>query len=73
MHPVAVGLDVLYPSFVALQFDHTMSEGKKRELATPDSTSTTSSDGAAAPGADDGVTWKVLPRIVLKFSHSASF
>lgn len=42
-----------------------MSEGKKSGVATSDSTSTTSS-GADA---DDGVTWKVLPRIAL--SHSA--
>ncbi|EIW55545.1 propionyl-CoA carboxylase [Trametes versicolor FP-101664 SS1] len=35
-----------------------MSEGRKSRLATSEPTSTTSSDGAAAPDADDGVTWK---------------
>lgn len=66
--PGSRSLDVLCPRFVA-QFDHTMSEGKKSKVANSGSTSTHSSGAAAAPDADDGVTWKVLPRIAP--SHSA--
>ncbi|OJT03451.1 Propionyl-CoA carboxylase beta chain, mitochondrial [Trametes pubescens] len=45
-----------------------MSERKKSKVVSPAS-STTASGGAAAPDGDDGVTWKVLPRI--PFSHSS--